>query len=397
MKHVIIGAGEAGLRAAIALRGAGEQHIILLNGETLAPYERPALSKPTNDHGYHRPIDADVSGIDARIGTLAVDINPVARSIRCDDGADIFYDRLLLATGARARKLAMPDMTQALTLRTASDAKAIYAKAEPGGNAVIIGAGLIGLEMAAELNSRGLTVTVVEAGPRALGRAVPALLAGMIVERHGEAGVRFLFDQSVQAIGPKTVTLGDGTILPADLTIVAIGVEPNVELASGAGISCENGILTDQQLKTSEDGIYAAGDCAAINHPRYGTMRFETWRNAVDQGSFAAAAMLGSTEAFTALPWFWSDQYNLGLQGVGLHKPERTTIRRDLTDGGVLLFELDEDGILQAAYGLAKGNLVAKDIRLAEKLIERNAVIAPENLADQGYALKSALKSSAQV
>ncbi len=179
-----------------------------------------------------------------------------------------------------------------------------------------------------------------------------------------------------------------------DMTVCAIGVTPETALAEAAGLSCANGILVDARLATTDSAIFAAGDCAAVDQPRYGRFRFETWRNACDQGMLAARSMLGQDAVFNALPWFWSDQFDLGLQTVGLHEPSRRAIRRDLPQGGWLRFELDGSGTLVAACGIGPGNAVAKDIRLAEKLIEKGAVVAPEFLADSTANLKSALKDA---
>ena len=284
MKHVIVGAGEAGLRAAVTLRDAGETDIVLLNGETVPSYERPALSKPGDDGSHHRPIAADLSGIQLRNGMQVTDIDRQGRRVTLEDRTSLPFDRLLLATGAKPRRLPTTDNGSVLELRTIEDAARIYQRARPGGRAVIIGAGLIGLEMAAELVRRDMDVTVVEAGNRALGRAVPPPLAERIMERHLQAGVKFLFGKMIARVAEDGVELRDGSLHPADLILAAIGVEPDTALASKAGLECANGIVTDALLRTSDENIYAAGDCANVNHPIYGPVRFETWRNAVDQG-----------------------------------------------------------------------------------------------------------------
>jgi 3-phenylpropionate/trans-cinnamate dioxygenase ferredoxin reductase subunit len=270
-------------------------------------------------------------------------------------------------------------------LRTLSDARAILSRARSGGKAVLIGAGLIGLETAAELTRRGMSVTVLEAGSRALGRALPAEVAEVIADCHRAAGVTLRFGVGIASVGADGVTLTDATTLPSDLTVCAIGVTPETALAQSAKLPCANGILVDARLATTDPTIFAAGDCAAVDHPRYGRFRFEMWRNACDQGNLAAQSMMGAEAPLDALPWFWSDQFELGLQMVGLHDPARRAIRR---------FELDGAGMLAAACGIGPGNAVAKDIRLAEKLIERGAVVAPEFLADSSANLKSVLQAA---
>ena len=392
-RHVIIGAGEAGLRAAAALRDVN-QNVTLIGAEDWVPYERPALSKPDATGEVFKPIAVDLAGIDARFGVTVAQIDRSARVVVLADGTQLPYDRLLLATGATPRRLPFDPDGHALTLRTLSDARAILSRALAGDKAVLIGAGLIGLETAAELTRRGMSVTVLEAGPRALGRALPADVAEVVSDRHREAGVTLRFGVGIGSVDADGVTLTDGSKLTSDLTVCAIGVTPETALAEAAGLSCANGILVDARLATTDPAIFAAGDCAAVDHPRYGRFRFETWRNACDQGTLAARSMLGQDAVFDALPWFWSDQFDLGLQTVGLHEPSRRAIRRDLSQGGWIRFELDGAGTLVAVCGIGPGNAVAKDIRLTEKLIEKGAVVAPEFLADSTANLKSALKDA---
>ena len=391
-RHVIIGAGEAGLRAAAALRDAN-QNVTLIGAEDWVPYERPALSKPDATGEVFKPIAVDLAGIDARFGLTVAQIDRSARVVVLADGTQLPYDRLLIATGATPRRLTCDPDGHALTLRTLSDARAILSHALAGDKAVLIGAGLIGLETAAELTRRGMSVTVLEAGPRALGRALPAEVADVITDRHRSAGVTLRFGVVIASVGAGGVTLMDGTTLPSDLTVCAIGVTPETALAETLGLHCANGILVDAHLATTDPAIFAAGDCAAVDHPRYGRFRFETWRNACDQGTLAARSMLGQDAVFDTLPWFWSDQFDLSLQMVGLHDPARRAIRRDLPQGGWIRFELEGTGRLVAACGIGPGNAVAKDIRLAEKLIEKGAVVAPEFLADSSANLKSVLQA----
>ncbi|MFO1149894.1 MAG: FAD-dependent oxidoreductase [Alsobacter sp.] len=393
-RHVVIGAGEAGLRAALALRDAGETDVHLLGGEIHPTYERPALSKTGDGSGHHRTVAADCAGISLRLGVPVVRIDRAAATVEHEDGPILPYDRLLLATGARPRVLACDPEGAAWTLRTLEDANRIYGAARSDGAAVIIGAGLIGLELAAELRRRRMNVTVLEAGPRALGRGVPADVAEELVGRHWQEGVAFSFGQSISRISPGRIDLRDGSSLRADLIVAAVGVEPDTRLAESAGLVCGNGIRVDATLRTSDPAIFAAGDCVAMDHPRYGAVRFETWRSACDQGAHAARSMLGQHEPFTAIPRFWSDQYDLGLQAVGLHDPARAAVRRDLPRGGWLRFELDDEGRLSAAFGIGPGTAVAKDIRLSEMLIDRGARCEPDLLADPSFNLKAALKSA---
>lgn len=390
LDHVIIGSGEAGTRAALALRAAGALHVTLIGDEPGLPYERPPLSKPEGDSVTIRPIAESLDGITTRFGIGVTGIDRDAQRVVLEDGSSLAYDRLLIATGARARLL--PGVTR--SLRNRQDAEAIFKAAEPGRHVAIIGAGLIGLELAAELRRRDVLVTVIEAAPHPLGRALPKALATKVAARHLAEGVRLIVNADITAIDSNRVQLRDEDII-ADLVVAAIGVTPETALAEKAGLPCANGILVDAGLMTADPAIFAAGDCAAIGHPELGRTRFETWRNACDQGAMAARAMLGEVVRFTVQPWFWSDQYDLGIQMVGLHDPSRTIWQRDLPGGGFLLFETCAEGRLRAASGFAPGRAVAKDIRIAEMLIERGAAPSSEALCNPQISLKSLLHEAA--
>ncbi|RVO68001.1 NAD(P)/FAD-dependent oxidoreductase, partial [Sinorhizobium medicae] len=233
----------------------------------------------------------------------------------------------------------------------------------------------------------------IEAAPKPLGRAVPARFAEKLHARHASEGVRFHLDRGVVAIGDGGVTLTDGSMVPADRVISAIGVLPDVALAEAAGLATGNGILTDRCLRTSAPNVFAAGDCAAVAQPSGGHIRYESWRNARTQAETAAGNMAGGTEAFAAIPWFWSEQYDLGLQVAGLPQPEHQRVLRSAAEGE-LEFYLD-DGRLVAAAGLGIGNSLAKDIKLAEMLIATGVSPDPATLADPDLNLKTLLARAA--
>lgn len=394
---VIIGAGEAGTRAAFTLRETGfAGNITLVGTEPHPPYERPPLSKPLEGAVRMKPICADgaleAARISYRQGVSATRIDAKGRTVRLDDGQVLGYDRLLLATGAQPRTLACPGAAQALNFRTHADAEAIFSRADNGARVAIIGGGLIGMELAAVLRGKGLMVSVIEAAARPLGRAVPPRFAEKIHARHRDEGVHFHLGQGVADITPEAVLLTDGGRVPADIVVSAIGVVPNIALAEAAGLATGNGILTDAFLCTSDPHIFAAGDCAAVSQAAGGHIRFESWRNARHQAEIAARNSLGANEAFAALPWFWSDQYDLGLQVAGLPQPGHQSVIRPLGDGELEFFL--EDGQLVAAAGLGVGNTVARDIKLAEMLIAAGINPDPESLADPGVNLKTLLKSA---
>ncbi|WP_064682543.1 NAD(P)/FAD-dependent oxidoreductase [Rhizobium bangladeshense] len=394
---VIIGAGESGTRAAFALREAGYRGSITLVGtEPHLPYERPPLSKTVDGAVQLKLICAadalDAVGITYLKGLSATRLDADAATVTISDGRILHYEKLLLTTGARPRRLACPGAERALDFRTHADAEAIFSNVAPGRSVAIIGAGLIGMELAAVLRGRNVAVSAIEAAPKPLGRAVPARFAEKLHARHVAEGVRFHLDRGVAAIGEDGVTLTDGSVVPADLVVSAIGVLPDIALAEAAGLATGNGILTDAYLRTSVPNIYAAGDCAAVAEPGGGHIRYESWRNARTQAETAARNMAGNAEAFAAIPWFWSDQYDLGLQVAGQPQPAHQPVRR-LMPAGELEFYLD-DGRLVAAAGLGIGNSLAKDIKLAELLIAAGVSPSPAALADPNVNLKMLLKSA---
>lgn len=401
MTSVIIGAGETGVRAALKLREDGYSGAItLVNGEAHMPYERPPLSKFTDEPVTLKPISgADhlaAHNITLLTGERARLINRSAKQVELESGAALPYDRLLIATGATPRALTLngAPIPSAFTLRTYDDAIAIEARMLPSTKFVIIGGGFIGLELAAMARAKGVDVTVIETQPRLLARAVPAEIATRLEQRHRDSGVTFHLDATITSITPDhVITLASGETLHADTLIAGIGSIPATSLAEQAGLLIDNGIAVDATLATSDPDIFAAGDCCSFPHPVYGNkrIRIESWRAAQQQGDHAARTMMGSTEPFSALPWFWTDQYDLSVQIAGLPSEGATHVRRETEDGSLLLFHLATDNRLIAASGIGLGNAVAKDIRLSEMLIDRRAVLSPDDLANPAIRLKALL------
>jgi 3-phenylpropionate/trans-cinnamate dioxygenase ferredoxin reductase subunit len=399
---VIVGAGEAGARAAITLREQGwDGPVTLIGAESRPPYERPPLSKAVllaeREPAPATVLDRDRAaalGIDLILGTEVTAIDRPARTVTLADGRPLPYSRLLLATGARPRRLALPGHERALYLRRFDDALALRPILRPGARLAIIGGGFIGLELAAAGAARGCAVTVVEALPRILMRGVPAELAAVVADRHRAAGVALRTGVGVERIAPDgAVVLADGSRVEADAVIAGIGAVPETALAESAGLAVDNGIAVDATLATTDPDIFAAGDCAACAHPLYPgrRIRLEAWRNALDQGMLAARNLLGRGEAIAAVPWFWSDQYELSLQIAGLADEGRAVVERDLGDGARLLFHLTADGRLVAAGGIGPLGKVAREIRLSEMLIARRATPDPAALASPAVKLKSLL------
>lgn len=402
---MIIGAGECGGRAALALRDLGyEGPVTLVGDEPHLPYERPPLSKEamTGEAPAIKAIATDALFAERSIRHIhsvrAVAIDRAAHAVRLSDGSSLAYGKLLLATGSVPRKLPMPGLgPRCIYLRTFDDALAIRAHLGAGNRVAIIGGGFIGLELAAAARKLGATVTVIEAQLRILMRGVPAEIAEIIRKAHEAEGVSIRAGQGIAAIAGEGaevgITLADGQKIVADLMVIGIGAMPVTALATEAGLTIDNGIAVDDRLQTEDPDIFAAGDCCSFPLAIYGgrRVRLEAWRNAQEQGALAARNMLGADEAHAAVPWFWSDQYGLTLQIAGLSDEGRTSVRRDLDDDAFILFHLAEDGRLVAASGIGPGNAVARDIRLAEMLIAKRASPAPEALGSQTVKLKSLL------
>ncbi|RYB01387.1 NAD(P)/FAD-dependent oxidoreductase [Lichenibacterium ramalinae] len=402
---VVVGAGEAGARAASALRERGYDGLVTLVGdEPHAPYERPPLSKAvmaSDDEA--PPVILDEGKLAAQriahlAGARATHIDRDARVLHLADGRDLPYAKLLIATGAGPRRLPVPgaDGPHVLTLRTFADALALRARLVPGCRLTVVGGGFIGLEVAAAAAARDCAVTLVEAAPRILMRGVPTAVADRVARRHLAAGVDLRTGFGIAGLEARpngvALLLVDGTQILSDAVVVGIGAVPETRLAEASGLAVENGVRVNAQLRTEDPNIFAAGDCCSFPHPLYGgrRIRLEAWRNAQNQGALAAANMLGGSEAYAAVPWFWSDQYDETLQVAGLSDEAVDTIERDL-GAGRLFFCLAADGRLVAASGVGPNGVIARDIRLAEMMIARRACPDRVALASPSVKLKALL------
>jgi 3-phenylpropionate/trans-cinnamate dioxygenase ferredoxin reductase subunit len=389
---VIVGAGECGVRAAFALREAGfDGEITLIGEEPHLPYERPPLSKQHPPAAKH--IAAEEAFADTRItllrGRRAEKIDLAAKVVEVDDGSSVPYDKLLIATGGLARRF--PGMEKALTLRTYDDAQTILATLSTGKHLGIVGGGFIGLELAATARGLGAEVTVIEVADRLMARAVPADVAAVAEQRHRDEGVEVILGAQVKQAAADRITLADGRTIACDVVVAGVGARPNTALAEAAGLAVENGIVVDAHFRAAAPDVFAAGDCCAFPY-RGNHVRLESWRAAQDHGNHVARAMLGDDTPYEKVPWFWSDQYDLTLQVAGLPEAVRETIRRDLGDDAFILFQTGEDGTLVSAAGIGRGNAVAKDIRLAEMMMERGVAPDADRLADPSVNLKALLK-----
>ncbi|SPU82858.1 FAD-dependent pyridine nucleotide-disulfide oxidoreductase [Burkholderia cenocepacia] len=339
---VIVGGGAAAIAAAVTLRQEGYPHAItLLSADADPPYDRPNLSKDYlagTAQADWLPLRAPSfyaeQRIDVRCNTRVTRIDPAQRSVELADGGRVDYGALLLATGAEPNKLNVPgaDLPHVCTLRSRADCDVLIAKLKTARRCVVVGASFIGLEAAAALRTRGLDVHVVAPDPHPMGRVLGDALGDTIKALHEARGVVFHLGATPARIGPDSVTLSSGDVLPADVVLVGIGVHPNVELAQDAGLAVERGVTVDRFLQTSAPGIYAAGDIARWPDPLTGQrIRVEHWVVAERQGIVAARNLLGQQRPFDAVPFFWSQHYDLTLRYVGhAEQWERVEIEGDL-------------------------------------------------------------------
>ncbi len=406
---VIVGGGHTGGRAASALRDAGwKGPVTVISAEPGLPYERPPLSKgmltgekALADFTLYDEAAWGRLDIAHLVGTEVGEIRRGPREVVLADGRVVPYERLLIATGAAPRRLPLSgaDLPGVVMLRDIADSEALRARLGRGHRLVVIGGGFIGLEVAASAAGLGAAVTVLEAAPRLMARGVPAPIEARMRARHAAAGVDIRLGAEVAEItGERAATgvrLADGTVIAADTVLVAIGVSPRVALAAAAGLAVDNGIVVDRTLRTEDPAIFAAGDACAFVHDLVGRhIRLESWKNAEDQGPVAARNMLGGAETASAVPWMWSDQYELTIQVAGFPDLAETTVERP-GDDALILFHLAADGRLVAASGIGPNAAIGRVIRLGQMMIERGLYPEPAALADPAVNLKSLMRERA--
>ena len=407
---VIVGAGQSGGRTAALLRQEGyEGAIVLIGAEPHAPYERPPLSKAVlkgekeashcflYDDGFYAE-----SRIDLMTGRRAVAIDPAAKSVRLDDGSALPYGALVLATGGVVKRLPLPgaDLKGIHVVRTLEDSAELGADLKPGAKVAVIGGGFIGLETAASARQMGCDVTVLEGAPRILGRSVPQEVADAVAQLHTEHGVKI--DLNVRIAGfsgdngrVTAIEFQDGSAMPCDAVVIGIGIAPDVALAEAAGIPCEDGILVNEFGATRVDGIYATGDCARAVNPHYGeTIRLESWQNADMQARTVARSICGKPEAYAPVPWLWSDQYDWTLQTAGLPSKCDTVVTRGSFDEGGIVFFTIQNGVLTGVAGFGPVSVIAKDVKVAQMMMERGVTPDPAQLADPSLPLRKIMKAA---
>lgn len=395
---VIVGAGQAGGWVALTLHKiAPSQPVILIGAEAHPPYERPPLSKDillgkrALQSAYLKPLEFyEEAGIDLRLGVSVERLEPSARMITLSTGERIEYEALVLATGSRPRLLEFEgaDHPCIQTLRALSDLEPIRRHLEPGRNIVCVGAGFIGLEVAAAARSSGCNVHVVEAAPHALGRAVAPEIADALVARHQRHGVDFTFGAFVKSVddrdGGAAVSLSDGQTLSADMVIMGVGGIPNDHLARGAGLDCQNGVCVNEHGRTSDPHIFAVGDVAHhFNRALGRAVRLESWQNAQNQAIAIAHEIAGQPDPCLDLPWFWTDQYDDNFQIIGMPERWDRLVWRGAPDGDQFTV-LYMDG-----SRICAGNTLnnARDIRPLRAMISEGGEWSDETLADTSRSL----------
>jgi 3-phenylpropionate/trans-cinnamate dioxygenase ferredoxin reductase subunit len=401
---VIIGANLAGGVAAITLRDEGfAGKVLLIGAEPHPPYERPPLSKKylageklLEEITLRPPAFYAERNIETRFGVRAKRVNPQERVVELENGERIPYDKVLIATGVRNRKLPVPgaNLPGIYDLRVVADADVIRTECEAGRKAVLVGMGFIGSEVAATLRQLGVEVAVVEPLKLPLAHILGEDVGRVFENFHREHGVQMYFEELATKFEGdgrvQHVITNRGRQLECDFVVVGIGVEPVTEVVAETGVKLNNGIVVDEYCQTNIEGIYAAGDVARHYHPLVGRhIRVEHYQNAISQGQAAARNMLGKQQAYAEVHWFWSDQYDYNIQYAGFHGEwDEFVVRGSLDQRDFIGFYL-QDRRIGAAVAINR----PKDLRLTMPLIQAKTPVDVKNLADESVKLRSLLPS----
>ena len=401
--YAIIGTGQAGGWTAKTLRDEGfEGRVVLIGDEPFPPYERPPLSKEVllgdaEEASTYLWPEGTLEGqdVELKLGARVARIDLGSKTLEFDDGETLAYDRLMIATGARVRRLDIPgsDLDGVHYLRDIHDTRAIRAGLSSGGRVLVVGGGWIGLEVAAAARKSGAEVTVVEAAERLCGRALTPDLSAYVHERHAAQGVDIRCNAGIERLEGKgavaRAVLSDGSTLDITMAVIGIGIVPNSELAAEAGLDVDNGIVVDELCRSSDPDVFAAGD--VTNHPNPlldRRVRLESWENAQNQGIAAAKAMLDRGEPYSEIPWFWSDQFDMNIQLVGLPTDwDEAVTRGDPASGQFIVFYL-KGGKIDGAAAINQG----RDVRMAKRMMTAGITVAASDLADESVKLQKLLK-----
>ncbi len=402
---VVIGASHAGVNFAFSLRSAGwKGNIILFDKDPVLPYHRPPLSKgylvneDASEKNFLKSVESyEKENIILRLGVTVISINRSENNIVLEDGSVQVYDKLILATGARPiipSIQGIESVNNLYSLRTSEDVENIRnaITISRDKRVIVIGGGYIGLEVAASLQKMGATVTVLEREKRILARVTAPEMSHFFQELHAKNGVDILTDKDVISFSTKkgidTVVCSDGSSFDADIVIIGVGIHVNLELAKNAGLKIENGIRVDETTRTNDEDIYAIGDCTYHHNPHYDRfIRLESVQNAVDQAKVAAAAICDKYLIYNTLPWFWSDQYDIKLQMVGLSTGyDKVLVRNEESENPKFSIWYFKDNILLAVDAINN----PKAYVLGTKFIKANKKVDQSKLIDSTIDFKPA-------
>ena len=395
---IIAGAGHAGGQTAISLRQAGyDGRIVVCGAEPVAPYQRPPLSKKylsgelalarvfLRPEGFYAQND-----IELRLGNAVRNIDPDRRTVSLEDGETVAFSDLVIATGGRPRRLDVPgaDLGNIFYLRSLEDADAIGRALVAGRRLVVVGGGYIGLEIASTAKGLGLEVSVIEAADRILGRVTAPEMSAYYTRAHRSRGVDLRLSTEITSFegeaAVQAVSCGND-VIPADVVVIGIGIVPDTGLAAAADIRCDDGIVVDERCATSADHVYAVGDCTRHPNPILGRMlRLESVHNALEQARTAAANIAGTPATYEQVPWFWSDQFDLKLQMVGVSQGYDTIVQRGSMDADDFAMFYLKDGLLIAVDAVNR----PREFMACRKLVPQRPRIDPKKLADESIRMQ---------
>lgn len=400
---VIVGAGQSAIQCITSLRKEDYPGLITLVGEEEhLPYQRPPLSKGfledtvSNERLYFKKLEFFIENkVQLKLGTKAEEIDIENNNIHLSDNTKLSFDKLVFATGSSVRKLDFPgkDLNSIHYLRGLDDALSIKKDLQTSQNIVVVGAGYIGLEVAAIAAKQNKSVTVIEMADRVMNRTVDPQISDYYLNLHQKNGVTFKFNTSLKEIigtnNPEKVVCSDGSEVAADMVVIGAGIMPNVELAENAGLSCDNGIVVNEFGKTDHADIYACGDCT--NHPNKllnKKIRLESVHNAMEQSKTVASSIINKSLAYNQIPWFWSDQYDHKLQIVGLSGDhDKVIMRGDMSEAKFMLFYTKDDKLIAVD---AVNN--SKEFLICKKLVANKVTIKPDEISNPATNLNDLIE-----
>lgn len=398
MAVVIVGAGHAGVEAAGALRQRGyDGTITLIDGDDAVPYERPPLSKRflggEQQLTLRGPSFFADEQIDLRLGTRVTAIDRQRSVVRLHDGTDIGYHHLVLATGSRPRPLPVPGAEHAASLHTLGEAARLRDRLASAGSVVIIGGGFIGMELATHARTHDLPVAVIELADRPMDRVLSPTMSGYFAGLHRAHGVDLRTGAAATEIVPAAsgyaVATRDGERVTGDIVVAAVGVAPQIALGADAGLEVAGGVLVDDQLRTSDPRIYAIGDCAEYVHPLVRSrVRLEAVANAAEQGQHVAASICGADSPYSAVPWFYTDQYDARLRIAGVWRPGEQVVRGSIGSGTVFTFDGD-------TLVCAESVNAPREHMACRKLLGKPGALTPKMAADPDVDLRERARAVA--